>query len=351
MKQKVTIAAVGDILMWREQIASAHIPGTNQYSFADMFSPVAPILQSADLTIGNLETTFTGNTQPYQIGSAREGYPRFNCPDSLAVDLRKVGFDVLTTVNNHCLDGGVTGLYRTLDILDQHQLDHTGTYRNGQDASTYLIKEVNGIRIGLLAYTYGTNKQQIPPHSPWIVNLINQDKILRDIKQLRPVVDLLIVSLHFGLEFRYLPTKRQRLLAQSILDQGADVILGAHPHVLQPVVTPNIKIRNGQTRRTVVAYSLGNFTSERMLQFETSLCGAILRLTVEKDEREQTEITQISVVPTYSHRYISGGRVRYRVIPMRSALLSPDKFLTITQRKKLRTLFGHSRRTIGPRFI
>jgi len=351
MKQKVTIAAVGDILIWREQIATAHIPGTNQYSFADMFAPVAPILQGADLTIGNLETTFSGSTQPYQIGSAREGYPRFNCPDALAADLKKVGFDVLTTVNNHCLDGGTNGLFRTLDILDQHQIDHTGTYRNQQDASTYLIKEVNGIRIGILAYTYGTNKQQIPPNSPWVVNLLIQEKILQDISRLRPLVDLLIVCLHFGLEFRYIPTKRQRLLAQSILDQGADVILGAHPHVLQPVVTPKIKTPDGQIRRTVVAYSLGNFTSERMLNFETSLCGAILRLTVEKDEREQIEITHISVVPTYSHRFFSGGRVRYRVIPMRSALLSPDKFLTLTQRKKLRLLFGHSRRTIGPRFI
>jgi len=351
MKRKATIAAVGDILMWREQIASAKLPGTNRYSFADMFAPVSPLLQSADLTIGNLETTFSGNTQPYQIGSARLGYPRFNCPDELASDLKQVGFDVLTTVNNHCLDGGVSGLFRTLDVLDQYKLDHTGTYRNQQEAATYLIKEVNGIRIGILAYTYGTNKQQIPSSSPWIVNLLIQQTILQDITRLRPLVDLLIVSLHFGIEFRYLPTKRQRQLAQSILEQGADVILGAHPHVLQPVVTPMIMTRDGVQRRTVVAYSLGNFTSERMLNFDTSLCGVILRLGVEKDERNQTTITQISVVPTYSQRFSSGGRIRFRVIPMRSSLLSPDRFLTLSQQKKLRLLLSHSRRVIGRRFV
>lgn len=337
--------------MWREQIASAKLPGANQYSFADMFAPVAPILQSADLTIGNLETTFSGNTQPFQIGSARTGYPRFNCPDELASDLKRAGFDVLTTVNNHCLDGGANGLFRTLDVLDQCKMEHTGTYRNQQEAATYLIKEVNGIRIGILAYTYGTNKQQIPPSSPWIVNLLIQERILQDIARIRPLVDLLIVSLHFGIEFRYNPTKRQRQLAQSILEQGADVILGAHPHVLQPVVTPMITGRDGVKRQTVVAYSLGNFTSERMLNFDTSQCGAILRLNVEKDEQDQTTITQISVVPTYSQRFSSAGRIRFRVIPMRSSLRYPDKFLTLSQLKKLRLLFSHSRRVVGRRFV
>lgn len=347
MKKKATIAAVGDILMWKEQVASARLPGTDQFSFTNMFLPVAPILTGADLTIGNLETTFSGKTQPYQIGSARTGYPRFNCPDELARDLKQSGFDVLTTVNNHCLDGGVAGLGRTIDVLDRYKLAHTGTYRSPEEANTYLIKEVNGIRIALLAYTYGTNKQVIPAHTPWIVRLLSPATILQDLRNVRPLVDVVIISLHFGLEFRYQPTTRQRQLVQSLLDNGADVILGAHPHVLQPVVTPRIMTPNGSIRNTLVAYSLGNFTSEKMLSFDQSLCGAILRFTVEKDEQNQIAIEQISVIPTFSQRFVRGGRVSFRVIPMRSYLKKPDVFLRPLQRKKLQLLWNRVTRIIG----
>lgn len=351
MKRKVTIAAVGDILMWREQVASAKIPGTDHYSFSDMFAPVAPLLQSADLTIGNLETTFSGNEQPFQIGSARTGYPRFNCPDELAPALKQAGFDVLTTVNNHCLDGGAAGLIRTLDVLDRHKIEHTGTYRTKEETSSYLIKEIHGIQIGILAYTYGTNKQKIPPDRPWLVNRIRQNIIKQEIAKLRPRVDLLILCLHFGVEFRHAPTLRQRQLAQSLLKQGADVILGAHPHVLQPVVTPMIATADGTKRQTVVAYSLGNFTSERMLRFDQSQCGAILRLTVEKDEQNRTTITQVSVIPTYSQRFFSGGRIRFRVLPMRTYLRNPDKRLPPHLRRKLQVLWSRAIRVIGRRFV
>jgi len=351
MTHKATIAAVGDILMWREQIASAHIQGTGLYSFADMFAPVAPILQGADFTIGNLETTFSGKAQPYQIGSARTGYPRFNCPDELARDLSQAGFDVLTTVNNHCLDGGPQGLLRTLDLLDQHGIAHTGTFRNQQEASTYLIRDVNGIRIGILAYTYGTNKQQIPVDRPWLVNLLEQGAVEQDIARLRPQVDLLIVCLHFGVEFRFTPTQKQRYLVQALLDRGADVILGAHPHVLQPVATPLAARTTGGKRRTLVAYSLGNFTSERMLACDQSQCGAILRFSAEKNDQGQTTITDISVIPTYSQRYFTGGRVRFRVVPLRAYLRKPDRQASIRSRRRLQQLWGRVVQIVGRRFL
>ncbi|QRG69489.1 CapA family protein [Brevibacillus choshinensis] len=351
MNRRATIAAVGDILMWREQVESAKILGTQSYSFAEMFAPVTPLLQRADLTIGNLETTFSGRTQPYQIGSARTGYPRFNCPDELARDLRQAGFDVLTTVNNHCLDGGPQGLLRTLDVLDQHQIAHTGTYRTAEEASTFLIREVNGIRIGILAYTYGTNKQQVPVESPWIVNLLDPSVIEQDLSRLRPEVDLLILCLHFGVEFRFTPTQRQRILAQNLLERGADVILGAHPHVLQPVVTPIITTADGRKKRTLVAYSLGNFTSEKMLSFDQSQCGAILQFAVEKDPQGQTSLTDIRIVPTYSQRYFSGGRAKFRVMPMRAYLRRPDKHLALRGRRRLQQLWNRATQVIGRRFV
>ncbi|MGE7272902.1 CapA family protein [Brevibacillus panacihumi] len=343
LKKKVTIAAVGDILMWKSQIAAAQIPGTRQFSFAEQFAPVAGLLQRADFTIGNLETTFSGPKQPYQIGSFRAGYPRFNCPDELARDLKHAGFQLLTTANNHCLDGGPLGLGRTLDVLDRYQLDHTGTYRNKLEAQLPYIKLVKGIRIGVLAYTYGTNKQKIPANAPWMVNLLHPARMEADIVKLRPLVDILIVSLHFGIEFRYTPTLRQRILVQALLDRGADIVLGAHPHVLQPVVTPMIRQKNNQHRKTVVAYSLGNFSSEPMLKIQQSQCGAILFLTIEKEENRQAELTQISVVPTYTLRFTRKGRIAYRIVPLRTLLHKPSPYF-------LRA-WGRVREIIGKRFL
>ena len=337
--------------MWKSQIAAAKQPDTQGYSFADVFAPVAPLLQSADFTIGNLETTFSGTAQPYQIGSARTGFPRFNCPDELARDLRNAGFNLLTTVNNHCLDGGVSGLYRTLDVLDRFQLAHTGTYRTKEESLQPLITERNGIRLGVLAYTYGTNKQQIPPAAPWIANLLQPTKILADIASLRPLVDLVIVCLHFGVEFRYSPTLNQRRLAQSLLDQGADIILGAHPHVLQPIVTPRIPSGNGTYRQTVVAYSLGNFTSERMLGIQQSQCAAILLITAEKDQSGQTTITGVSAVPTYCQRIAVNGRIRFRVMPMRRYLRNPDRHLPLPRQRNLQALWKRVVQIIGRRFV
>lgn len=258
--------------------------------------------------------------EPYQIGSARTGYPRFNCPDELARDLKQSGFQLLTTANNHCLDGGPKGLVRTLDVLDQYQLDHTGTFRNKLEAQLPYIKMVKGIRIGVLAYTYGTNKQKIPAEAPWMVNLLQQERIEADIVTLRPLVDVLIVALHFGIEFRHTPTQRQRIRVQALLKSGADIILGAHPHVLQPITTPLIAQKNGELRKTDVAYSLGNFFSEQMLKIQQSQCGAILFMTMEKEEGRQAVLTQISVVPTYSQRYKRKGRIAYRIVPLRSLL-------------------------------
>lgn len=352
MKRKITIAAVGDILMWKSQIASAHIPGTNRFSFSEQFAPVSPLLQGADLTIGNLETTFSGKRQPYQIGSARTGYPRFNCPDELAADLKQVGFDVLTTANNHCLDGGPHGLRRTLDVLDHYDLGHTGTFRTKQESVEPFIREVNGLRIGVIAYTYGTNKQTLPPDAGWMVNRILPATIKAQILALRRHVDLLIVSLHFGVEFRFEPTHRQRQLVQSILEWGADIVLGAHPHVLQPIATPlQGRGKHGFPRQSVVAYSLGNFTSERMLQINQTQCGAILYLSIEKDAATPATITQVSLIPTYCQPLIHNGRKSYRVVPILYYLRNPDQHLTPALRQKLQLMWSRITRIIDRRFL
>lgn len=326
MAIEIKVAAVGDILMWGTQIASANKNGG--YSFDSMFSKVRPYLQNADLTIGNLETTLSGREQRYQKKNPKTGYPMFNCPDELAGTLKRSGFDVLTTANNHCMDRGVRGLKRTLAVLDRHGLAHTGTYRSYAESKNYLIRSVKGVRVGILAYTYGTN--YIPVPHPWMVNRTQQSKILSDLRELRKKTDVIIVALHFGREFHRFPSEKQRSLARLLLNNGADVILGAHPHVLQPMVRKNGKF---------VIYSLGNFISKKMWNKLQTESGVIVNLTIRMEAGQPAYVSSVSYIPTWTQHSIANGRSSFRVIPVRRFLLHPDARINASARQTLKKVW------------
>lgn len=323
----IKIAAVGDILMWRKQIQSARFGGTGKYSFDSMFKEVTPYLKAADLTIGNLETTFSGRERNYQKRNPATGYPMFNCPDELASTLKKAGFDMLTTANNHCMDRGIDGLKRTVRILDQHGLAHTGTYRTREDSKKYLVVNKKGIKIGILAYTYGTNYIPVPKDSSWAVNRINDKQMISDLHKLRGQVDLIIVALHFGREFYRYPNKRQQQLVQKLFRNGADIILGAHPHVIQPMAVYRFKQSDGTVKRKFVIYSLGNFISVRMFNNLHSESGVILNLIIKKNEKGETRITDIQYIPTWVHRRNKKTGMTFRVLPIRKFINNPDPYL------------------------
>lgn len=324
----INIAAVGDILMWERQIESAKL-ANGTYSFDDMFKEVKPYLSKADLTIGNLETTFFGREKNYIQRQQETLWPLFNCPDELAGTLKNCGFDVLTTANNHCLDRGITGLKRTLDILDQHQILHTGTFRSKTESKNFLITNVKGISIGILSYTYGTNVALNQDDPPWLVNYMTTD-VVTNISELRKHVDFLIVCLHFGIEFRRYPSFGQKNWVKNCFAFGADVVLGVHPHVIQPFVLEQIKDRTGVTKPRFVIYSLGNFISDRFgnyvpnrkgkfiperLQNIHNDSGVILNLKITKDEQGDTRITDFSYVPTWVHLN-KNDRLQFSVLPV-----------------------------------
>ncbi|MCF6093091.1 CapA family protein [Microaerobacter geothermalis] len=318
MTTKVRIAAVGDILMWQKQIDSAQISGTNRYSFDGMFKEVASYLRKADLTIGNLETTFSGRERLYERKNPKTQYPMFNCPDELAGSLKRVGFDVLTTANNHCMDRSESGLRRTLQVLDSNEIKHTGTFRSVEESRKPLIIKVNGIKIGILAYTYGTNYLPVP--QSWMVNRIHDKKMKAEISYLKSRVDLVIIALHFGREFRHSPGYGQRTLVDNLLDWGADIILGSHPHVLQPMYVKDNK--------KLVIYSLGNFISDRMRNNIDTESSIILCITVMKDINGKVRFSRVSYIPTWVHRYYLGKKIKFRVLPIRFFLNYPDRYIT-----------------------
>ncbi|EFM11385.1 Capsule synthesis protein, CapA [Paenibacillus curdlanolyticus YK9] len=312
----ITVAAIGDLLMKAPIIASARKSKTNSYAFGPMFAKVAPSLRNNDIMIGNLETTFSGTPKQlgkYETRAPRTGYPAFNCPDTLASTLKRCGFDLMTTANNHCMDGGSAGLRRTLRILDQHGLKHTGTARTPAESRKKTIITAKGIRVGVLSYTLGTNS--IPVPKPYMVNKIYEKKMIADLASLRQRTDFIIVCVHFGKEFQRTPNAKQRHIVQLLFRNGANAVLGAHPHVLQPVVLKKVTDKRGVTKRRVAAYSLGNFISTKLRKNPYTQQGLILKLKIHKDAQGRTDLTGITRVRTKVRTSVVNGRKVYRVVP------------------------------------
>lgn len=326
---KVTVAAVGDLLMKSEIIASAKQSG--RYAFDPIFKQVKPYLKRHDLTIANLETTFSGRRKlgvyvspkpkcncPRERRHPRTGNPLFNCPDELAASLRRNGFQVLTTSNNHSMDGGVEGVKRTLQILDRYGLKHTGTNRSQEESEKPLIIRVKDITIGILSYTQGTNSLPVP--NAWLVNRMEMKKVLADVRSLRKKVDFLLVSLHFGREYQSFPSKKQKKWVQLLFQNGVNAFLGAHPHVLHPVLQYKVKDRDGRMRTRIAATSLGNFVSTKLKKNPATTRGMILSFTITKNRQGITDVSGTARVPTMVQvRKKKGRKVYTIVVPIKKA--------------------------------
>lgn len=307
---QVTLAAVGDIMLHSTQIdAARQQDGT--YDFQDVFADIAPYFDAADLVYGNLETTFSGE-KPYT------GYPLFNAPDELADALADVGFDLIQTANNHTLDTHAEGAVRTHNVLKEKGMAPVGTAATPADRKPVLL-EKNGITLAFLAYTYGTNGIPIPEDQPHLVNVIDEDVMARDIQDARDDgAEFVIVGVHFGNEYEREPTDEQRKLVTRLFEMGADIVLGGHPHVLQPMEQMEV---DGDDK--FVIYSLGNFVSNQFFNPYVNK-GTILYLDIEKDfEKETVTLKDISFLPTVVHRYEQNG-TGYAIIPIEEAHIEQE---------------------------
>ena len=227
-----------------------------EYDFSYVFDDIKDKIESSDLAIGNLETTFAGSAIGYS------SYPTFNTPEHLATDLKEMGIDVLSTVNNHCLDKGYKGIEGTIAELDKVGIVHTGTYSSEESSNEITFIEVKGMKIAVLAYTYGTNGIPIPSGKSYCVNLIDKNKIVSDLKKAKEgKPDLIIAIMHWGIEYQTSPNSEQQELADLLFKNGTDIILGGHPHVLQKMEKREIELEDGTKKQGFVIYSLGNFVS------------------------------------------------------------------------------------------
>lgn len=350
MSTDITIAAVGDFLMKTRIINSTKLPGERGYFFDPIFEPVASYLRNADFTIGNLETNFGGpKASDYSIVKRhpKTNWPMFNCPDSFADTLKALGFDVLTTANNHCMDCGVSGLKRTLDVLDKTGIEHTGTFRSQQESKQLLIKEVKGVKIGVLAYTKTTNKIPVPSNYAWAVNLIEPpSKIFSDLSRLKDAgAELTIVCMHFGREYGMYPIDQQKTLIPLLFKNGADIILGAHSHVIQPALFYDSKDIWGAMKRRYAIYSLGNFISTRLYYNDHTLTGLINRIHVRKNNDGKIEIKNVEFIPTWTRITKEGGRSKFRILPM-AETLKEHSGIGVKELSRMRAMHEHVKRHI-----
>ena len=293
----------GDIMGHTTQISAAKRDAKGKgYDYRPVFKHLKPYFTGADLAVINLEHTLAG--EPYT------GYPRFSSPDESMFAIKDAGFDIIATANNHSLDGGKKGLERTLSVLDSMGLKHFGIYRDTaeKDRNYPLIVEKNGIKIALLNYTYGTN--MLVEETPNVVNRIDTVLIAADIKKAKLAEpDFIIAFMHWGKEYELKENEEQRELAHFLALHGVRLIIGSHPHVVQPfgkIYVPGYK------DSVPVIYSLGNFISNQRDRGTDG--GIVFDVTLLKNS-SRTKIIDYGYMPFWVHRFSKSNGYAFRMLP------------------------------------
>lgn len=311
----IWLLANGDIMFHTPQMSAAYDASTEAYDFKPSFEAVKPYISIADYALANLETTTSGAKYQYS------GYPAFNAPDAVLDAIKDAGYDYLSTANNHCLDRKIPGLTRTIEQIDARNLDHGGTYVSPSPDKRYIVKTVEGIKIGILSSTYGCNgyEKTIPE------SLFHQSVNTNDPDFLKTQLDLMaqdqldykIVFIHWGNEYQRSASDQQKDLAHQLIDWGADAILGSHPHVVEP---SEITYKEGEAK--YIIYSMGNFISNQSRVTISNSRGiytedgVMVYLNLIKDSQGHTRLGAVKNVPTWVHKYTQSGRLHYVIEPI-----------------------------------
>ncbi len=304
----LTLMFIGDVMSHSPQVDAARLPdGT--YDYAPCYRFLAPYIASADICIANMEVPLAG--APYT------GYPQFSCPDQMMSQLFDAGVDVFLTANNHTCDKGAKGIRRTIQVMDSLGIPHVGTYLDSADFQQRnpLMVERDGFRIAVLNYTYGTNG--IPSPNPFIVNMLDSAAIARDIARARELkADYIVVMPHWGIEYERKQNKGQKGYANYMYECGANMVIGGHPHVVQPITLEN-KNEYGVSQR-VTAYSLGNFVSNQRKRYTDG--GIIVKCEIVRDADGTVRITNYEYLPYWVYKGYCQGKYQYHILPAKHAV-------------------------------
>ena len=331
----IRLIFAGDVMGHSTQINGAWRDGGDScYNFIPNFQWVKAYISQADIAVANLEVTFAG--EPYT------GYPAFSSPQSLAVALQDAGFNLLVTANNHILDRGVAGLQRTVDVLESLDISHTGSFMDAEsrEKNHPLVIEKNGFKLAFLNYTYGTNMSRAKP--PVTVNYMDTILIAADLEQAREMnADYIITCIHWGEEYQNQENRTQREMAEFLARNGCDLIVGSHPHVVQPIK----KIAVSEADSVLVAYSLGNFVSNQRWRYSDG--GIMLDVTLTRTGGI-VSLDAYSYEPFWVYRYPEKGVQVYRLIPVIDYLSTPERYpaMSSEDEKKLIQFYNDTKRII-----
>ena len=342
----ISMAVVGDIMCHSPNYKDAYNASTKKYDFSTFFPQIKSYISNADIAVGNLETTFAGGNKAYS------GYPTFNSPPQLAKDVQDLGIDVLTTSNNHSMDSGYNGLINTIDTLDDLGISHTGTFKSEEDKNKILIKDVNGVKIAFLSYTYGTNGIAIPKGKEYCINLIDKDLIKKQLESAKAQnPDVICVSMHWGIEYKLQPNTEQTDLADYLFENGAYIILGSHPHVLEPMEKRTVTLSDGTKKDGFVIYSLGNFISAQKDKYTKD--SIILNLKITKHSQGNITIDSYDYTPIYMQDNGANATNRYELVDLEKKIKdyeNGDKSITaaayktyVAELKNVKTALGEDK--------
>ncbi|MCL1917987.1 MAG: CapA family protein [Peptococcaceae bacterium] len=327
----IDLACVGDILIHNTVFLAAQT-SPSEYDFRPQFTHVKPLLEKADLTIANLEVPLGGPSQSYS------GYPQFNCPDTITDALKDAGVDVVTHANNHCMDTGQAGFFRTIDIVRGKGLDIIGTRKNEQEPP-YLIKTLKGVPIGLISFGYGSSAESgtsinglpLPSSMANLLNFVDYDHLDSELEKLRATVSaaradgarVIVVCMHWGNEYQLRSDPPQQRVAQELAELRVDIVFGSHPHVLQEAAYVSAKTSpSAEAHSTLVYYSLGNFISDQRLETVNNIHtehGMIAQVTLRHHADGRNEILSGGYTATWVNKKTS-AKTLYEIIPVAQAL-------------------------------
>lgn len=245
--KKISLIAVGDVLIHDSVYKDAYNKETDTYDFSHMFTEISPTLKNYDLKFCNQESLIGGKI----LGIS--GYPSFNSPDEIGDELVNLGFNLISLANNHTLDKGEDAVLYSNSYWKSKKVVTAGSYSSIDERNKINIYEKNGIKYAFLSYTTISNKYS---SKEYLVNIYSDNKVKNDIENIKDKVDIIIVSMHWGIEDENTPNNSQRNIAKYLSSLGVDIILGHHPHVVQPIE---------HIDNTIVVYSLGNFISNQLV--------------------------------------------------------------------------------------
>lgn len=347
----ITIVSVGNILFHDSQLKGAKIG--KEYDFGPSFDYVKNIINKGDISFGTVETVFAGG----QYG----GYPTFNTPDEALNSIKASGINVVNYGHNHILDKNSAGVKRTMDVTQKANMPYVGI-KNSKDAPEYIIKEVKGLRVGIMSYVYETKEQKgskainsilVPKDVEGLINTFNYDKLPELYSKLQKNIDtmkkqgveFIILAIHWGEEYTTAPTNFQKDIGKKANELGIDLVLGGHPHVIQPC-----EVINGSNKNTLVTYSQGNFLSNQCyeeLNNRLTEDGYILKVSIEKGKKPY--IKDYEIIPTWVYREKNkDGLFTHRIVPVDDAIKDKNKFsLTDEALSRIKTSMKDTERILG----